>query len=152
MGAARTSLSCETRRVRRGLTVAELLTVVAVVSILTAASVPRLVALFAAVRLPLGARQLAADLGVARATAVLRNARASVTFIADGYTVRYDAGEPATVSAALPPGVRIRETPVSGMIRFFPSGTADNGTVVLAGAAGGTRAVVVNQRGRIVVR
>jgi hypothetical protein len=109
-------------------------------------------ALLAAVRLPLAARQLATDLGVARATAVLRNTRASVTFVTGGYTVAYEIGEPARVAATLPAGVRVLTTPVSGTLRFFPSGGADNGTVVLAGPGGRRRAVVVNQRGRIVIR
>jgi Tfp pilus assembly protein FimT len=139
-------------RRRLGITIAEALAAAAVVGIVMAASAPRVAALLAAIRLPLAARQLAADLGVARATAVLRNARASVTFAANGYSVRYEVGEPSRVSATLPAGVRIQTTPASGTLRFFPSGGADNGTIVLAGAGGQRRAVVVNQRGRIVIR
>lgn len=136
----------------QGVTLAELLVVVAVTSIIGAAAVPRVGPVLAAIRLPLGARQLATDLSVARATAVLRNTRAHITFRENAYTVRYDAGEPAEILAILPPGIRIVDLPTSGMLRFFSSGSADNGTVVLAAASGNRRAVVVNQRGRVVVR
>lgn len=136
----------------RGLTLLELLAVVAVAAILGAAALPRAGALLAAIRLPLGARQLATDSCIARATAVLRNTRARITFREDRYTVRYEAGEPAEILVPLPAGIRVVRLPNSRMLRFFPSGRADNGTVVLAAPSGQRRAVVVNQRGRVMVR
>jgi Tfp pilus assembly protein FimT len=136
----------------RGLTLAELLVGAAVASILVGVAVPSVATLLASVRLPLGARQVAADLHVARATAVLRNTRARVTFTHRGYTVQYEAGEPREVGAALPPSIRVVSLPRSGMVRFFPTGSADNATVTLGGPSGERRFVVVNQRGRVVIR
>jgi hypothetical protein len=102
--------------------------------------------------LPLAARRLATDLHVVRATAVLRNTRAQVTFARDRYTTRYEAGVPRTVDAALTPGVRVARLPRSGVLRFFPTGRADNGTVVLTTSTRDVRSVVINQRGRIAIR
>jgi Tfp pilus assembly protein FimT len=137
---------------RRALSVAELVLVLALATVLTGAALPRLSPLLASIRLPVGARQLAADLAVARATAVLRNTNARVTFSADAYTVRYDLGTPQEVFGRLPAGIHVESLPVSETIRFYPTGRADNGTVVLAGSGGARRSIVVNQRGRVVVR
>lgn len=137
---------------RRGLTLAELLLGLSVGAILAGVGVPPAARLLASIRLPLAAHRLAADLSLARSTAVLRNTRARVTFDENRYTVHFDAGEPNEVHAILQAGIRIGRVPRSGMLRFFPTGRADNGTVVLAAASGSSRSVVVNQRGRIVVR
>ena len=135
-----------------GLSLMELVVVLATTTILAGAALPRLSLLLASIRLPVGARQLAADLAQARGAAVLRNTNARVTFSADTYTVRYDVGEPREVFARLPAGVHVESLPASATIRFYATGRADNGTVVLAGGSGAHRSVVVNQRGRVVVR
>ena len=135
-----------------GVTLAELLVVIAMLGLLLTASLPGLAGQLAAARLPLAARTLAAHLGLARTNAVLRNSRATVTFTENGYVVRYESGTPATTAATLLPGIHVQRTPVSGVVRFHPSGIAENGTVILVGASGDTRAVVVNQRGRITVQ
>jgi Tfp pilus assembly protein FimT len=137
---------------RRALSVAELVLVLALTTVIAGAALPRLSSLLASIRLPVGARQLASDLAVARATAVLRNTNARVTFSTDAYTVRYDLGAPQEVLGRLPAGVHVESLPVSETIRFYPTGRADNGTVVLAGSSGARRSIVVNQRGRVVVR
>jgi len=135
-----------------GLSLMELVVVLATTTILVGAALPRLSLLLAFVRLPVGARQLAADLAQARGAAVLRNTNARVTFSADTYTIHYDVGAPREVFGRLPASVHIESLPASGTIRFYPTGRADNGTVVLAGGSGAHRSVVVNQRGRVVVR
>jgi hypothetical protein len=135
-----------------GLTALELIITLGIIAILTAIGVSNLSALLGALRLPVGARQLADDLGTARSTAVLRNTLARITFTNTGYTIRFAAGEPAEHRADLPPGIQIVQTPGSGLLRFFPSGLADNGTVMLAATSGRRRTVVVNQRGRITIR
>jgi Tfp pilus assembly protein FimT len=135
-----------------GLSLAELVVAMAAAAVLAGAALPQLSVLLASVRLPLGARQLAADLTLARATAVLRNTNVRVTFSSETYTVHYDAGAPGEVFGRLPAGVRVESLPASQTIRFYPTGRADNGTVVLAGGSGAHRSVVVNQRGRVVVR
>lgn len=140
------------RRSRLALTMAELVLVLAMTTVIAGTALPRVSLLLASIRLPLGARQLAADLALARATAVLRNTSVRVTFSADAYTVRYDLGAPREVFGRLPAGVHVESLPVSQTIRFYPTGRADNGTVVLAGSSGARRSVVVNQRGRVVVR
>jgi prepilin-type N-terminal cleavage/methylation domain-containing protein len=139
-------------KTRRGLTLLELLLGLALGAILAGVGVLQSARLLASMRLPLGARQLASDLSLARATAVLRNTQARVTFDNNRYTVRFDAGEPSEVETVMQPGVRVARVPRSGMLRFFPTGRADNGTVVLTTSLGGSRSVVINQRGRVVVR
>ncbi len=141
----------EDRRLR-ALSLAELVLVLAATTALAGAALPRLSLLLGSIRLPLGARQLAADLALARATAVLRNTNVRVTFSGDAYTVRYDLGVPREVFGRLPAGVHVQSLPASETIRFYPTGRADNGTVVLAGSSGARRSVVINQRGRVVVR
>ena len=136
----------------RGITVVELLLGLALGAILAGAGALNAARLLATIRLPLGARQLASDMSLARATAVLRNTRARVTFDGDHYSVHFDAGEPREMEVALQPGIHVASVPRSGSVRFFPTGRADNGTVVLARDWGGRRSVVVNQRGRIAVR
>jgi Tfp pilus assembly protein FimT len=135
-----------------GFSLAELVVVMAFASIMAGAALPRLSLLLASIRLPIGARQLAADLALARATAVLRNTNVRVTFAADAYTVRYEIGAPREVLGRLPAGVHVESLPASEAIRFYATGRADNGTVVLAGSSGARRSIVVNQRGRVVVR
>ena len=137
---------------RRGLTLAELLLGLAFGAILVGVGTLQSARLLASIRLPLGARQLASDLSLARATAVLRNTRARVTFDNNRYTVRFDVGEPSEVETVMQPGVHVARVPQSGMVRFFPTGSADNATVVLTTSLGGSRSVVINQRGRVVVR
>jgi Tfp pilus assembly protein FimT len=139
-------------RPNAGLTVLELIVTLGLLTIVTAIGVSSLAASLAALRLPLGARQLADDLYAARSTALLRNTPARITFTDTAYRIAFAAGEPADHGADLPPGIRIVERPRAGLLRFFPSGLADNGTVVLAASSGRRRTVVVNQRGRITVR
>jgi Tfp pilus assembly protein FimT len=134
------------------MTLAELIVLVALITVLGGAAAPNLASLLGSIRLPLAAHQLAADLTAARATAVLRNTGARVTFTDHAYAVEYDLGTPRAVGARLPAGVRVARLPVSGEIRFYPSGRADNATVVLAGARDARRSVVVNQRGRVGVQ
>jgi Tfp pilus assembly protein FimT len=134
------------------MTVVELLVGLAFGAILAGAGVLNAARFLATIRLPLGARQLASDMSLARATAVLRNTRARVTFADDRYSVHFDLGEPREMHATLQPGIHVASAPRSGSIRFFPTGRADNGTVVLATDWGGRRSVVVNQRGRIAIR
>ena len=137
---------------RRGITLAELLLGLGLMSVLATMGAVQVPRFLAALRVPLAARRLATDLHVARATAVARNARARIIFTTGGYRVRYERGDPRETHTALPDTVRIVAVPRSGTLRFWPTGTVDNGTIVLAATAGGRRAVVVNQRGRVSVR
>jgi len=136
----------------RGITLAELLLALGLVSVLATVGTIHVSRFLAALRVPLAARQLATDLHVARATAVARNARAQITFTPGGYRVRYERGDPRETHAALPDAVHIVAVPRSGTLRLWPTGTVDNGTIVIAATDGARRAVVVNQRGRVSVR
>jgi Tfp pilus assembly protein FimT len=135
-----------------GVSLGELVIAFGIAALLAAIAASSLARTLTALRLPLAASQLAADLHVARGTAVRRNTRALVTFAARAYTVAYDRGEPAAVTMRLPEGIRVTSLPRSGVLRFFPAGNADNATVVLESATGAARSVVVNQRGRISIR
>ncbi len=75
-----------------------------------------------------------------------------MTFDDNRYTVSFDVGEPSEVETVMQPGVHVARLPRSGMVRFFPTGRADNATMVLTTSSGGSRSVVINQRGRVVVR
>jgi type II secretory pathway pseudopilin PulG len=149
-------MPCQRQRDRsygqRGITLAELLLGLGLISVLTTMGAIQVPRLLAALRVPLAARQLATDLHVARGTAIARNARAWITFTTSGYRVRYERGDPRETLAALPDTVHIVAVPRSGTLRFWPTGTVDNGTIVLAAGAGGQRSVVVNQRGRVSIR
>jgi len=145
----RARLFCPHARRGSGLTVAELLAAIAVLSVLAGLTTLRAARLMSSIHLPLDARRLAADLSLARATAVLRNTRATITFTHHAYTVRYDRGAPEKTRGVLHRDVGIVAIPRAGALSCYASGRCDNGTVVLASNAGERRSVVLNMRGRV---
>ena len=88
--------------------------------------------------------------------------RASASVASDASTeVRFDAGRGTCETRdgagrvierrMLPPAVGFASLPARGRIGFDGLGTADNGTIVVAGGAR-VRRIVVNQRGRVRVQ
>jgi type IV fimbrial biogenesis protein FimT len=145
---------------RGGFTVLELLCVLGVLSVLLATALPRAAAMLPRLALEQAARQLAAELELARVKAINRNTR--VRTIADlaAASYRLEAEtegrfEPEGAARLLPRGVGFdasASTRVSGAsisITFLPRGhTADNATIAL-GAAADLRRVIVNASGRV---
>ena len=139
-------------RDRAGFTVMELVAGVGLAAVLAGVGGVQLVALVSGMRLAGATRTLAADLRLARGHALA--ASVTVDVLLDAATGTWEARERggATLETrALPPGVTFAALPARGRFRFGALGTADNGTAGLA-AAGATRSVVVNQRGRVRVQ
>jgi hypothetical protein len=70
----------------------------------------------------------------------------------DGSLGAWDVRTPdGTVRHAetLPSPIRFVSLPASARVRFDSTGTATNGTVVLAGTSTAQRSIIVNQRGRV---
>lgn len=137
---------------RAGFTVVELVTGLGLAAVLAGVGGVQLVSLVSGMRLAGAARTLATDLRLARGHALA--AGVTVDVLLDGTAGTWEArerGGPSLETRALPPGVAFGALPARARLRFGALGTADNGTVALA-AAGATRSVVVNQRGRVRVQ
>ncbi|MET0151521.1 MAG: GspH/FimT family pseudopilin [Candidatus Binatia bacterium] len=144
-----------------GFTLLELLCAIGVLSLLAATSLPRISAILPALALDRAARQIAAELALARVEAITRNTRSRTIFdlAAARYSVELESegrfnGESAV--RTLPAGVSfnsVASTRVSAgriSITFVPRGnTADNATIAVATASGGSRRVVVSAAGRV---
>ena len=141
------------RRRCSGLTMVELLVVVAIVGIAAGGSVLRLPRVVEAVRLETALHQLGADLGQARTLAVA-SARHVRLVLREGGTsyARQSAAAGAFQldrTRRLPAGIRIALVGSGGTLTFSPLGDAENATIVLESRAGTRRALVINQRGRV---
>jgi general secretion pathway protein H len=137
---------------RAGFTVVELLAGVGMAAVLAGVGGVQLVTLVHGMRLAGAARTLATDLRLARGHAMA--ASVTVDVLLDATAGTWEArerGGTTLETRMLPPGVAFAALPARGRLRFDALGTADNGTVALA-AAGSTRSVVVNQRGRVRVQ
>jgi type IV fimbrial biogenesis protein FimT len=150
----------EPRRRDRGITIFDLLTVLAIVALLAAVASPPMSAMLPAVRLEHAARALASEAQLARAKAIARGRRVRlvVRLERDAYSVESDRSgrfEPDGAERTLAPGVkfdRAASTRVANdtvTIVFQPRGhTADNATIALA-SAGHRRRVIVSPAGRV---
>ena len=137
---------------RAGFTVVELVAGLGLSAVLAGIGGVQLVTLVSGIRLAGAARTLASDLRLARGHALA--AGLTVDVLLDGAAGTWEArerGGRSLETRTLPPGVGFGALPARGRLRFDGLGTADNGTVTLA-ATGGTRSVIVNQRGRVRVQ
>lgn len=127
------------RRSRAGFTVIELLTVVAIMMVITAIATPSFYYWLPNYRLKAGARQVAADLQLARMKAISQNAKFRLSFVgAIPGSIQYlldkeDELNPGTFIAEpgtsnLPEGITVRAV---GLHPYFdPRGTANVGTTI----------------------
>jgi len=134
---------------RRGFSLIETLACVAIVALMARAGVLATSSLVTALRVAAGTRTLAQTMRETRARAMAEGTALEILFdvTTSRWTVRADDG---TVRDAerLPEPVRFASLPARALIRFTPTGTADNGTIVL-GAGRSSGRIVVNQRGRV---
>jgi type II secretion system GspH-like protein len=109
----------------------------------------RLASLVESVRVAGAARTVATALRLARGLALSSDATTEVRFDAiRGACETRDAAGALLATHALPPGVGFASLPARSRVLFGGLGTADNATIVVAGA-GRVRRIVVNQRGRV---
>ncbi len=150
-----------TRTRSPGFTLLELLCALGVLSLLAATALPRISATLPALALDRAARQISAELELARVEAITRNTRARTIFnlAASTYSVELESEgrfESEGAVRSLPSGVSIDPAASSRVsagkisITFVPRGnTADNATIAVTTVAGGSRRVVVSAAGRV---
>jgi prepilin-type N-terminal cleavage/methylation domain-containing protein len=173
MGPERINTVNEGRTVRlrgtdqHGMTLVELLAVLSLMGVLVIFAFVQLPPLVAQIRLDSGARQVVADLQVARMRAIAQNRRFRVTFHSDTHDYVVDKEEggawtrlvlhghssESAVDAfvALPASVTIAAVNSGGDVIFVPRGHVDGGISITLGslAGAGTRRIIVNLAGRV---
>jgi len=117
-----------TKRSERGFTVVELLTVIGIMLVITAIATPSFYYWLPTYRLSAGARQIAADLQLARMKAISQNTRYRLSFTAANiYEMQKDdAGfdvAPGHGSVKLPEGITVTGSPFNTSV-FQSRGTA----------------------------
>ncbi|NOT57204.1 MAG: hypothetical protein HOP18_21590 [Deltaproteobacteria bacterium] len=151
----------------RGLTLFEVVFVLAVLTILGAITFLQIQPFISRVRLYTGVRQVNSDLQFVRSKSISQNRRFRVTFRAatsDYFVERQENGtwyrhalhshsneEVADATVALPAGVRIVTANSEGDVTFLPRGSVDAGITITLGMTTGeeTRQVIVNLAGRV---
>jgi prepilin-type N-terminal cleavage/methylation domain-containing protein len=147
-----------------GMTLIELMTVLAILAIAGAVAIPSLLDWRHGMRLRAAANEIRNDFELARMRAVKENTDVTVQFdpAAGLYRVTYndEDGNPVLVkSHSLPSGVQIATANAAYTLDsyghravFGSRGTASPGTLVLANGKGATRQIVINFLGRIDLR
>ncbi len=135
---------------RRGFTLIETLVGVALAGVIAGTGAMATTSLAATLRLAATSRTLVQTIRETRAQAMAEGTALEIAFdVAIGaWSVRALDG---TIRHAevMPSPVRFAALPASARIRFESTGTATNGTVVLASTSTAQRSIVVNQRGRV---
>lgn len=118
----------------RGFSLVELLIVVAVFTVISAAVVPQIRRSMAVSRLQTSANQLATELNYARTIAVSRNTIFEMDLTTTSFQIvdPDDEDNPPRRPKDLEPGIFLVTRP-AGTIRFYPRGNADAGVIVLGG-------------------
>ena len=138
----------------RGFTIIELLVAMGLAAILMAIAIPQFMTWLPTINLGAGARQVAADLQLARTRGISQNSMFRVTFPAlpaSGYTIEvFTAGAYVTDRGPIPLPLGITVTAVSAAFNFTTHGTATStSTITLQNTAGQTTTVTVNPVGRV---
>ncbi|MGE0679908.1 MAG: GspH/FimT family pseudopilin [Candidatus Binatia bacterium] len=167
MRTMKSSLRHPVRGKQLGFTIVELVAILSLLGVLGSLAFLQLKPLLAQVRLNSGARQIAADLQVARMKAVAQNRRFRVTFrpVEGDYVVDREDGvswrrlilhghTPDGVDSAaipLPSGVSITTVNSGGDVIFVPRGHVDGGiTITLSSHTGAVvKRIIVNLAGRV---
>jgi len=136
----------------RGFTVIELLTVVAIMLVITAIATPSFYYWLPTYRLSAGARQVAADLQLARMKAISQNTNYQLNFTsATTYTLEKDNGGFITESGPfeLPEG--ITASPTGATSQFQARGTANATDTITISNGTATKVVCIKTVGRIFI-
>lgn len=139
---------------RTAFTLVELVVTLGAASVVLATAALAWPRVDAALRLDAGLHQVAVDLQAARTLAVASACRVRMVFTpgADRYR-REQADEHGTyhrdLDRSLPAGIRVVTVNSGGSFVFSARGQAENGTITLADQRGTTRALRLNQRGRV---
>jgi len=137
-----------------GFTLAEILFVLAIFSVLAAIAIPDWASLLPTHRLNSAARQIQSQLATIKSRAVAKNASYRLSFSTTGYVIQTDPGsgwQSAGESGALPEGIAITSS-IPSALGFTARGTATpgtGGTVKLCNGMNAGTNVVVSSTGRI---
>jgi type II secretion system protein H len=133
----------------RGFTLIETLCSTAIVAVVATGGVLATASLAATLRVATTARTLGQTMRATRARAMAEGTPLEVRFDATAgrWSIHSDDGMTRQI-AAIPESVRFASLPARAVVRFTPTGTADNATIVLAAGPSSAR-IVVNQRGRV---
>ncbi len=124
-----------TKRSERGFTVVELITVVGIMMVVTAIATPSFYYWLPKYRLSAGARQIAADLQLARMKAISQNTSYRLRFTANNtYEMQKNDGgwavAPGHGSVDLPEGITVTNVTPFNTSEFQSRGTANTGVGV----------------------
>jgi len=154
---------------RKGFTLVEVLVVIAIIALVSAFTVPRVLSWRSSARLRGATANLKGDLQLAKARAVRENGMVVVLLHADGYEIFVDNGtgsggvagdwirngqEPLVRTRRLPAGVRIDLDAssfgaVGDKTRFNGRGRPLPGTIVLVNTRGEQNRIVLSRVGRL---
>ena len=129
-----------------GFTLIELLTAIAVAGILMAIAVPQFMLLLPTIYLGSAARQVAADLQLARTRAISQNIQYAIAF--NPGTGTYTFGADVRDLSQLFPGTQITAVAPANPT-FNPVGTATANTTITVSNGGANRQVQINTMGRV---
>ncbi|MEW5910183.1 MAG: GspH/FimT family pseudopilin [Thermodesulfobacteriota bacterium] len=147
-----------------GVTLMEVLIVVAIIGVLTAIAIPNWLSWRANAKINGAATNLRGDLEMAKMRAIKENASVAIIFSTNGYIIFIDNGVGAGIAdnwvqdgneieltnRQFTPGVSMSNTFASGRTRFSGSGRPGNiGTAALSDSRGVQRQVIINTLGRI---
>ena len=147
----------------RGVTITELMIVVAIMGGLTAVATPSLSRWLTSIRMESATREIASTLQLARVKAITQNTSTRIKFDTTANTYQMQQRNAADLTTwnnvdeaqKLPAGVRF--VSVTGNPVTFQSGRGStlpgsNSTITLQNTQGKTNAVVVAQTGRVLIR
>jgi len=134
-----------------GFTIAELMTTIAVMGILTAIAMPMLLNTLPGLRLSDAARQVATDLQQLRMKAIAQNVPYQVTFSTNTYVLQRCSGLCTNDSGniVLPEGITVTATAAP---QFQPRGTASASTTITLSNGSAQKWVCVKTVGRVSIQ
>jgi len=142
-----------TKRSERGFTVVELLTVIGIMMIITAIATPSFYYWLPTYRLSSGARQVSADLQLARMKAISQNTSYWLNFINDTqYQLEKVAGTAESGPFTLPDGIEVTNATPFNTSVFQSRGTANaTQTITLTNDDAKTVVVCIKTVGRVFI-